>query len=137
MEIKVNLENLLQRRKVSIERFLDGEGIVSLKQLDAWKAVNPSYEITDGFLEMLEDSIRGLSTSPTLPTPSTSSTSLEKHQEVNKLANGSDAELEQDKIISIQPFVLGQSQEPANEQEHEEEKPSKPKTKKHNKEDKD
>jgi hypothetical protein len=71
MSQTINLENLLRRRRISLERFLESEGLTTLLQLDAWILSKPEYEIPVHLLEALEEEIRMLPHVPAPPTPPT------------------------------------------------------------------
>lgn len=90
----VDLFHTLRRRKMSLERFLESEGINDLEGWDEWISLNRGtfsvsqdlYDIVDEILSQTHTtSVNNLGSSPTPPTPSEANsivlTSLQKEQE--------------------------------------------------------
>ncbi len=61
-----DLENVLARRKITIERFCDGEGLTTQSQLDMWISSKVSeWIVSPKLLEQLKNHLLAPPTSPT------------------------------------------------------------------------
>ena len=65
----LKLENLLNRRRITVHRFLESENIATKTELDVWLSSQSSYEISDILLEQMYSFVASLG-GATPPTPS-------------------------------------------------------------------
>jgi len=118
----LDLANVLARRRMSVERFLENEDITTLSQLDAWLILKVGdFFVSAKLLEELEETLRiTVVAPPTPPTPLTKDSLVGPASDYDRGVH----------VVSLKADPVSDDDVPVGEKENMEEKTPKPKKQK-------